>query len=137
MKKAVLGCFLALWSVVAFAGRIDVGAPFVAGDAGQAALSADQLQQLSLWLKQHRTGWNGLLTEQSNEPIQLSIHLEGAQDRATGLVVVLRRDGSHYLRLYGPGQWAYRSFGGLVKYRVASRELTADELAALDKILGV
>src|SRR5262245_55191618 len=92
MKKALLpGFLLATWSVAAVAGRIDVGAPFVSGDvarfanrqeSGHTALSADQLQQLSLWLRQHRTRWSGLLTEESNEPIQLSLKLARSRSGA-------------------------------------------------------
>src|SRR5215469_3381643 len=114
MKKPLLlsGLLLATWSVTANAGGIDVRDPFVSGDvsrfenrqeSGHTDLTADQLQQLSQWLQQHRSRWSGMMTEESNEPIQLSMKLRHSQIGATGLVVVLRRDGSHYLRLYGPG----------------------------------
>lgn len=146
MKKALLpGLLVTIWSVSAIAGRITVNAPFVSGDivqlanrqeSGHGELSGDQLQQMFLWLKQHRAGWQGLMTEETNEPIELSMKLKRRQGGATGLVVVQRRDGSHYLRLYGPGKWAYQTFGGLVKYRVAIRPLSADELVALEKIVG-
>src|SRR5690349_21988939 len=78
-------------------------------------LSPDQLQSLSRWFGAHRFGWYGLITPASTEPIELRLHLTDAAGRRFVVNVIARADGHRYLRVTGPGTWAYVSSGGLFK----------------------
>ena len=124
-------------------GRIYIGAPVTSGDVCRdayrldgehSALSPGQLQALSRWLEQHKSGWEGMLTPASNERIQLQVALRHSDGAVTSVDFVAGARGGYYLRLTGPGKWACRSFGGLFRSWAATRALSDQEFAALQKI---
>jgi hypothetical protein len=132
-------------SASAQAGDISVGTPFVSGDvakfdigkeANPRELSRGQLQALSLWLELHRSNWHGMSTEGSSEPRSLQLNLKDKEGKAVSIGVIAGADGHHYLCLISSDKWSYRSFGGLVKSRVAARPVSDRELVVLQKILG-
>jgi hypothetical protein len=144
-KLSLLGLAAIALNATAMAGRIDIGTPVIAGDvsrivsrqeSGHVELSSEQLQALSRWLEQHRSGWQGMITEASSEPAQLGVNLRHSDGTVTSVYVIARLTGGHYLRLTGPGKWAYRSMGGVFKSWAATRELSDQELAALERIVG-
>jgi hypothetical protein len=131
-------------SATAAAGSIDMGAPLTSGDAvsfenrhesARRTLSPEQLEQMAHWLKTHRSGWSGMLTEATNEPIALSVDLSHSDGRVTSLAFIVH-DGVRYLRLTGPGRWAWRSVAGLMKSWAATRPLSAQELTELKRTVG-
>jgi hypothetical protein len=134
-----------LVSASAQAGDIDIGTPFVAGDAtkfgggtetSSRELSRVQLQALSLWLELHRSNWHGMSTEAPNEPSSLQLNLKDKDGKAVSIRVIVGTDGNRYLCLMSSDKWPYRSFGGLVKSRAAARPVSDRELVVLQKILG-
>lgn len=137
----LLGLVTSALNGTANAGGISVGTPLTSGDAsrsvsrqesGHTGLSSEQLQALSHWLEHHRSGWQGMISEASGEPIQLQVNLKHSDGGITSLCVIVQANGGHYLRLTGPGKWAYRSFGGIVKSWAATRPLSDPELAELE-----
>ena len=141
MRRLVLLGFLVVgFETAAMAGSIEIGLPLISGDVStledrqitrREDLSPTQLQALSHWLEQHRSGWGGMSVPPTNEPIQLEVILKHSDGGVTSMCVIARAGGGRYLRLNGPGTWAYRSFGGIVKSWAATRPLTDEELAAL------
>lgn len=85
------------------------------------ALTTDQLQALSGWLKQRRGDWGAQVTEPSSEPVLISLDLTRADGEVDHLGVITAARGGHHVRLsIGPGvRWAYRTFGGILKTRYA------------------
>jgi hypothetical protein len=77
-----------------------------------------------------------MVTPATNEPIQLEVNLTHSDGGMTSMCVIDRAGGGHYLRLTGPGQWAYRSIGGIFKSWAAIRALSDKELAALLNIVS-
>jgi hypothetical protein len=77
-----------------------------------------------------------MITEASIEPIQLAVSLRHSDGGVTSISVIAQAKGGHYLRLTGPGQWAYRSFGGIVKSWAATRSLSDPELAQFETVVG-
>jgi hypothetical protein len=142
MKRSWLAGLLAMTlTAAAMAGGINIGTPVISGDVSgiavrHADLSSEQLQALSRWLEQHRSGWEGMFWEASNEPTQLQVSLKHSDGTVTTVCVIARAGGGHYLRLTGPGKWAYQSFGGIFKSWAATRELSDQEFAVLQKILS-
>lgn len=143
MKKlSLLGLAAIVLTATAMAGGIYLGSPVISGDfsSGQDArrtqLSPQQLHALSGWLEKHRSGWSGMVTPASTEPIQLQVNLRHSDGVATSLCVIAGAGGGHYLRLNAPGKWAYRSVGGIFKSGAATRPLTDEELSVLQKIVG-
>jgi hypothetical protein len=139
-----LGLMIVAVSATAAAGSIDVGAPLLAGDVvsyengreiGHRTLSPEPLEQVNHWLEKHRSGWQGMLTEATTEPISLRVDLNHGDGRVTSLTFVVH-NGVRYLRLTGPGTWAYRSFAGLFKFWAATRSLSARELGELKQTVG-
>jgi hypothetical protein len=133
----LLGLAVAALSATAIAGSSSFGTPVISGQvSGRTELSSQQVQALSQWLEQHRTGWQGMITEASTEPTQLAVSLRHSDGAVTSISVVAQANGGHYLRLTGPGQWAYRSFGGIFKSWAAVRPLSDPELAELKTAVG-
>jgi hypothetical protein len=131
---------IALYATAA-AGEIEIGTPLISGDVSGIArsytdLSSEQIQALSRWLEQHRSGWRGMLTEASSEPIQLQVNLKHRDGAITSVCVIARAGGGQSLRLTGPGTWAYRSFAGIFKSWAATRPLSDQELSVLQKMVG-
>jgi hypothetical protein len=127
------------------AGDINIGTPLVSGEvatfeSGQKTshreLSRGQLQALSIWLGGHRSEWHGMATEATNEASALQLNLKDNDGKMASISIVEQADGRHYLRLMSADTWSYRSFGGLVKSRAATRPLSDKEFAILQKILG-
>jgi hypothetical protein len=127
------------------AGEIDAATPVISGDvstiasrqeSGHTELSTERLQALSRWLERHRSGWQGTVTPPSSEPIQLQVNLRHSDGTVTSICFIAGAGGGYYLRLTGPGKWAYRSFGGIFKSWAATRALSDKELAVLQKIVG-
>jgi hypothetical protein len=136
---SVLG-LLAAVSATANAGGITLGTPLISGDFStferrqrtfHRDLSAEELRALSHWLEQHRSGWQGMITPATSEPVQTEVDLKHSDGGTTSVCVIARADGGYYLRLTGPGTWAYRSFGGIFKSWAATRSMSAEELAQL------
>ena len=137
MKALRLGLAVAALTGPAVAGSISLGTPLISGEvSGHTELSSQQVQALSRWLEQDRTGWQGMITEASIEPIQLAVSLRHSDGGVTSISVIAQAKGGHYVRLIGPGQWAYRSFGGIVKFWAATRPLSDPELAELEPAVG-
>jgi hypothetical protein len=131
-------------SATASAGGINIGTPLVSGDVetfenrhstGHTDLSPDQLQALSHWLEQHRSGWQGMITPASSEPIRLGVNLNHSDGSTTSMCVIARASGGYYLRLTGPHKWAYRSFLGILTSWAATRPLSDQELAMLRNLV--
>jgi len=141
VKRLALPALLAMaLGAEALAGSIDIGLPVMSGDVstfehrqrtGPIDLSPKQLQALSQWLEQHRSGWQGMVTPATSEPIQLEVTLKHSDGGTTSICVIDAAGGGHYLRVTGPGEWAYRSIGGIYRSRAATRPLSDKELAAL------
>ena len=132
-------------SAIAGAGSITIGTPLMSGDVytyenrhatGHRDLSPDQLQAISHWLDQHQSEWQGMITPASTEPVELQVILKHREGGSTSVSIIARAGGGHYLRLTGPGTWAYRSFGGFFKSWAAWRPLTDQELSALRNLVG-
>jgi hypothetical protein len=132
-------------SASATAGNIDLGTPVTSGVASSSApqqrrvetdLSTAQLQGITDWLADHRSGWRGMITPATNEPVELKLILNHRDGTHTSLSLVTRPNSGPYLRLTGPGQWAYHSFFGFWKSWAATREISATDLAGLEKLLG-
>ena len=139
-----LAVVLAL-SATAWAGSIDTGTPLISGNVetfenrhstARTDLSEHQLQALSRWLEQHRSGWQGMITPTTGEPAQLGVSLSHSDGSTTSMSVIARASGGYYLRLTGPHKWAYRSFLGIFKSWAATRSLSDQELAALHNLVG-
>jgi hypothetical protein len=141
----LLGLAAIALNATAMAGGIYIGTPVISGDLSifanrqesrHAELSAEQLQALFGWLEHHKLGWRGMITPATSEPIQLQVNLRQSDGAITSICLIARSGGRDYLRLTGPGKWAYRSFGGNFKSWAAIRPLSAKELAVLRKIVG-
>jgi hypothetical protein len=135
-KSWLAGLVAVAVNATAMAGGINLGTPLISGDvaaigSSRTDLSAQQLQALSRWLEQHKSGWHGMITEASAEPGQLEVKLRHSDGAFTRVSVF-----GHHLRLTGPGTWAYQSWGGIFKSWAATRELSDQELAVLQKIVG-
>jgi hypothetical protein len=143
-KFVLLGLVVMLFVESAMAGSIEIGLPLVSGDISNFEnrqresldLSAAQLQAMSHWLEQHKSGWQEIVMPATNEPIQLEVNLKHSDGGITSMCVIAQADGRHYLRVIGPGTWAYRSFAGIFKSWAATRSLSDQELTALLKILS-
>jgi hypothetical protein len=127
------------------AGEIFIGAPLISGDisrfvnrqeTGHANLSLPQVQALADWLEHHRSGWSGMVGEAPiMEPCTLEVDLRRGDGATTSIRVVAQADGGQYLRVTGPGKWAYRSFAGIFKSWAAVRRLSNQEMGVLEKLL--
>lgn len=145
MNKLTLLALMAMASSpIANAGDIYIGAPLISGNVsrsvnrsqtGYAHLSPPQLETLTTWLGHHRSGWSGMLTEATMEPCPLQVNLKHSDGATTSICVIARANGGHYLRVTGPGKWAYRSFGGMFRSWAATRELSDPELAAFESLV--
>ena len=144
MKRLSPLGLLTIWvGTTAMAGAIDIGTPLISGDVstfgnrqetGPTDISPDQLQTLARWLEEHRSGWDGMVTPATSEPVELRVNLKHSGGSTTTISVIARASGGHYLRLTGPGTWAYRSFGGILKSWAATRPLSDQDLAWLRNI---
>lgn len=146
MKKLSSLVLLALVGSTATAGSIDIGSPLVAGDVAQfenhqktadTDLSSERLVAVFDWLDQHRSGWQGMLTPGSGEPVQWEANLKHRDGRITTMSVIAGGRGGYYLRVTGPDTMAYRSFGGFFQSWAATRWLSDQDLAALRSLFGV
>ena len=77
-----------------------------------------------------------MFSEASSEPTQLQVDLRHNDGTVTTVCVIARAAGGHYLRLTGPGRWAYQSFAGIFKTWAATRDLSEQELAVLQRIVN-
>ena len=127
-------------------GIIYLGAPAISGDVcrdvyrldgDHTALSAGQVQALSRWLDQHKSGWGPVLTPPGGKGIKFQVNLRHSDGAVTSVDFVAKALGAYSLVLTGPGKWAYRSRGGLLKSYAADRSISDQELAALQKMAGV
>jgi hypothetical protein len=141
----LLGLVAIALNGTAIAGDISVGAPLISGDISRPAspresshtgLSSEQLRALSQWLEHHRSGWQRMITEATNEPVQLQMNLKHSDAAVTSISVVAQANGGHYLLMTGPGKWAYESFLGFWKSWAATRSLSDQELAALENLVS-
>ena len=141
--KTILLCLLFLFAL-AGCGR-DFGAPLASGElltyedhqvSGRQALSPEQLQGLSRWFEEHRSGWYGLVTPASSEPPELQLNLAHTDGKTTSVNVMVQPDGVHRLRLTTSDGWAFRSAGGLFKSWAAERALSDQEFTAIQSLLG-
>jgi hypothetical protein len=139
-----LGLVIGL-SATVNAGGIGVETPFVSGDVStfvnrretsRMDLSPQQLQGLDDWLEHHRSGWNGMVTEATSEPVQLHLNLKHRDGGVTSISVIARANGGRYLCVTGSGKWAYESFLGFWKSRAATRSLSDQDLATLENLVG-
>jgi hypothetical protein len=73
----------------------------------------------------------------SDEPVPQQLKLMDSDGKTASIDVIERRDGSRYLRLVSSDKWSYRSFGGLVKSRAATRPFSDREFEALQRLLGM
>lgn len=145
-RPPILGVVAAIaLSATAGAGSITVGEALISGDVsiysdqhttGHRDLSPDQLQGISRWLDQHQSGWHGMITPPSAEPVELEVTAKHSDGSATHMSIIARSGGGHYLRLTGPGTMAYQSFLGFFKSWAATRPLSDQELAALRRQVG-
>jgi hypothetical protein len=132
-------------NATASASGINVGTPLVSGDVsrfvsrqetGRTDLSPKQLQGLANWLKNHQSGWHGMITEASSEPVQLQLKLKHSDGALSSISVIAQANGGHYLLMTGPGKWAYEAFLGFWKSWAATRSLSDQELAALVNVVS-
>ena len=137
---------LAMIGSTSTAGGIDIGTPLVAGDVAKfenrqktadTDLSPERLLAVFDWLDHHRSGWQGMITPGSSEPVQLEANLRHRDGHMTTMSVIAGGKGGYYLRVTGPGTMAYRSFGGFFQSWAATRGLSDQDLAALRSLLGV
>jgi hypothetical protein len=141
---SLLGLVAIAVSANANAGGINVGTRLISGDVSwfvnrqeteHTGLSSEQLQALASWLEHHRSGWQGMITEASIEPIQLQVTLKHNDGAITSMCVIAEANGGHYLRVTGPGKWAYQSFGGIFKSWAGTRPLPDQDLAAFENLV--
>jgi len=137
---------LAIVGSTATAASIDIGTPLVAGDVAKfenrqrtsdTNLSSAALLSISVWLDQHRSGWQGMITPGSSEPVQLEANLKHRDGKITTISVIAGRRGGYYLRVTGPGTMADQSFGGIFQSWAAIRSLSAQDLAVFRSLFGV
>jgi hypothetical protein len=135
---------LVVMSAAAQAGDINVKTPLVSGDVerfqdrqetSRRELSRGELQTLSHWLEIHRAEWHAM-TEASNETISMRFDLKGNDGNEASISVIAQTNGNYYLQLVSSTGWSYRSFGGFIKSRAASRPLSDKELAVMQKMFG-
>jgi hypothetical protein len=101
-------------------------------------LSQAQLQSLSQWLKSHRSGWHGMMTEASSEKGVLGLSLRDSNGRAGSIRVVARANGGYYLQfISSPPGWSYESWGGLIKSWAGIRTLSPKDLSQLLSAIGM
>lgn len=146
-KLAALLFLTLLVGSTPLAGEIYMGAPVVSGevfvspnDRGteRINLSPEQLQAMAGWLEQGRSGWNGEYIEASpNEIVELKIKLKHADEGVTSISVMAGRRGGHFVRITGPGTWAYRAWGGFFKTWAAMRQISDNDLATLHDLIGL
>jgi hypothetical protein len=146
VKKLSSLVLLIMVGSTATAGSIDIGTPLVAGDVAKfenrqktadTDLSSERLLAVSDWLDQHRSGWQGMITPGSSEPVQLEANLKHRDGHITTMSVIAGGRGGYYLRVTGPGTMAYRSLWGFFQSWAATRWLSDQDLAALRSLFGV
>ncbi len=134
-----------LVSTAVRAGDINIGTIFVSGDVvnfesghetSHRELSRSQLQALSLLLGLHRSDWHGITADASKEPGSFQLILKDNDGKDAFISVIGLADGQYHLRFVSSDKWSYRSFGGVVKYRAATRTFSDKEFVVLQKILG-
>jgi hypothetical protein len=144
-RLVLLGLLVMVFDAAAVAGSIEIGLPVISGDVStfenrqstsHTDLSQKQLQALSHWFEQNRSGWRGMITPATSEPVQFRVNLRHSDGGITSMSVIVRAGGGRYLRLAEPGTWAYRSFGGILKSWAATRPLSDQELSLLLKVVG-
>jgi|HubBroStandDraft_6_1064221.scaffolds.fasta_scaffold1120919_2 hypothetical protein len=132
-------------SPIARAGDIHIGTPLISGDVsrfadrqetGHSNLSSQQLQALAAWMVHHRSGWSGMVTAASLEPCALQVNLRHSDGATTSISVIAQANGGHYLRVSGPGKWAYEAFGGVFRSWAATRQVSDQELVALANLVS-
>jgi hypothetical protein len=143
MKRLLIGLLAIALQALAHAGDINLGTPLVSGivsklvnrqKTGQAELSSLQLQGLADWLASHRSGWQGMTTDATSEPAELEINLRHFDGTISSIAVIAQSNGGRYLRITGPGKWAYESFHGTWRSWAATRTISDQELAALERL---
>ena len=101
--QSILGFVAAIaLSASVSAGSITVGAPLISGDVsisedrhntGHRDLSPDQLNGISRWLDQHKSGWQGMVTPPSSEPVELEVTVKHNDGSATRMSIIARSSG--------------------------------------------
>jgi hypothetical protein len=144
--RLLIGLAVIGLNATAAAAGINLGTALVSGDVAsyvnrqesdRMELSRQQLQGMASWLNHHQSGWHANGTEASSEPVQLGIDLKHSDGAVTSISVIAQANGGYYLRLTGPGKWAYEGFLGLWKSWAATRALSDQELTALENLVGV
>jgi hypothetical protein len=84
-KTLVLGLLVVAFDARVMAGSIDIGLPLNSADVstpathenlkGRRDLTPAQLQSLTHWLEQHKSGWRGEMLPETNEQILLVVRL--------------------------------------------------------------
>jgi hypothetical protein len=144
-KLSLFAIAVILSTSIADAGDIYIGMPLASGNVsrfadrqeiGQADLSLQQLRAVADWLTNHQAGWSGMITEASLEPCSMAVTLKHDDGAITSISVISQANGGSYLRLTGPGTWAYSSLWGIYKSWAATRPLSEQELLSFRKLLG-
>jgi len=127
----------------AHAGSVHLRTPLTSGEASRFVnhqeashnvLPPAQLQALSVWLENHRSGWSGMVTPPSNERIELNLALKQSNGSDAWLVIVAKANGEHYLRITTSADWVYESAGGLIKNSAATRPLSDQDKTEIEKL---
>ncbi len=144
-KLSLLATALILSTPIANAGAIFIGTPLASGNVsrfvnrqeiGRADLSSQQVRAVADWLTNHESGWSGMVTEASLERSPILVTLKHSDGAITSISVIAQANGGFYLRLTGPGKWAYRSFWGIYKSWAATRPLSDQELLSFKQLMG-
>jgi hypothetical protein len=147
VKATVISGLIAIFGLApaADAGSIYWKTPLTSGEVSRIAnhqetghdvLLPAQLQALAGWVQRHASGWSGMVTPPSNEPVELNLSLKQGDGSQTWLAVVADARGGHHLRLTAASHWVYESIGGLFKYWGATRPLTDEDRTELEKLIG-
>ena len=106
MNKSMGVAALLLVSGGAQAG-IEISLPLASGDlttfengreTAHRSLSTPQLQAMSNWLRMHRSGWHGMITEASPEQPLLCIGVKDEHGEAGDVVVYAAANGGYSLQ---------------------------------------
>ena len=149
--KGTLIIFLVLFgttcTVFATAGEITLGTPVVSCEVirllepkqvERKDLSSERCQRMENWVKDHRMGWQGMITEAAipPEPVELAIDLKHADSEITHISIVRLVNDRHYLLKTGPGKWAYESLLGVSKSWAALRPMSDQELKEFETLVA-
>jgi hypothetical protein len=141
--RTVVSCLLA--ALVLAGCGLDFNTSFVSGEVlsyvdgrelSRRSLSPDQLQQLTQWLDQHRSGWQGMLAETPPSSTRIELQIKDQDGGMTSVLAITPPNGGRYLLVHGPGKWAYQSYGGFIKSWAAARRLSDRDFSILQNLAG-